>query len=89
MKQAKSANRDSLEEIDNEGALLHEFLESCDGHLVESTFNLTKPRGSVAAYVRPPTYERFFGEDQMSPRKDREEMATQWVIPSGAKACIY
>lgn len=51
MEQAKTANGDGFEEVDNERALFDEFLKSGDGHLVEAAIDFTEAGGSVAADI--------------------------------------
>lgn len=72
VKKAEAANGDGLEEVEDEGALFDEFLESGDGHLVEAAFDFGEARGSVAANVRAPANEGFFREEQVGPGKDGE-----------------
>ena len=51
VKKAEAANGDGFEEVNDKGALLGEFLESRDGHLVETAFDFAKACGAVAANV--------------------------------------
>ena len=89
VKTSKAPNRHSLKGINHEWALLHQAFKSCNRHLVESPRYFTEAGGSIAAQIRSPANQRFFGKNQVCPGKDGEQVPSERVIPGGAEACEY
>src|SRR5215472_6419861 len=89
MQEPKAPNRHSLEGFNDEWALLHQLFKSCNRHLVESARDFGEARGSIAAQIRSPAKQRFFGKNQVCPGKDGEQMPSERVIPGRPKASEY
>jgi hypothetical protein len=69
----------------NKWAFLENPFEAPNGHLVHP-LDFTKLPGSVGFELSAPTNERVLLQEHMCPGKDREQVASQRVIPGRAKA---
>ena len=75
MEPREPSDRNALEALDPEGTSVDEIPEAGHRHLIEPPRDFTEPGGAVGFEIRAPSDERRFGEDQVRPGKEGEQVA--------------